>query len=115
MRIEHIAPPIAQQIDGQDDPHEHPSGEKRKAINYAVEADLIRRTILGGHADLFGQMLHPWNYSGYNPNKEWYDYNPEKAKELLKEAGYENGFEMERIATNGCYPGDKAICEVLLI
>ena len=59
MRIEPIAPPIAQQIDGQDDPHEHQPGEKRKAINYAVDADLIRRTILGGRADLFGQMLHP--------------------------------------------------------
>lgn len=83
----------------------------RKAINYALDADLIRRTILGGRADLFGQMLHPWNYSGYNPNKEWYGYNPEKAKELLKEAGYENGFKMELIATNGRYPGDKATCE----
>jgi len=52
--IEPIAPPIAQQIDSQDDPHEHPPGEKRKAINYAVDANLIRRTILGGRADLFG-------------------------------------------------------------
>jgi peptide/nickel transport system substrate-binding protein len=83
----------------------------RKAINYAIDADLIRRTILGGRADLFGQMLHPWNYSGYNPNKEWYGYDPEKAKALLKEAGYPNGFKMEIIATNGRYPGDKATCE----
>lgn len=85
----------------------------RKAINYAIDADLIRRTILGGRADLFGQMLHPWNYSGYNPNKEWYGYDPEKAKALLKEAGYENGFKMELIATNGRYPGDKATCEAV--
>lgn len=85
----------------------------RKAINYAIDADLIRRTILGGRADLFGQMLHPWNYSGYNPNKEWYGYDPQKAKALLKEAGYENGFKMELIATNGRYPGDKATCEAV--
>jgi len=85
----------------------------RQALNYGIDADLIRRTILGGRADLFGQMLHPWNYSGYNPNKEWYGYNPEKAKALLKEAGYENGFKMELIATNGRYPGDKATCEAV--
>jgi peptide/nickel transport system substrate-binding protein len=83
----------------------------RKAINYAIDADLIRRTILGGRADIFGQMLHPWNYSGYNPNKEGYGYAPEKAKALLQEAGYADGFKMELIATNGRYPGDKATCE----
>ncbi len=83
----------------------------RKAINYAIDADLIRRTIFGGRADLIGQMLHPWNYAGYNPNKEWYGYDPEKARGLLKEAGYANGFKMEIIATNGRYPADKATCE----
>ncbi len=83
----------------------------RKAINHAIDAELIRRTILGGRADLFGQMLHPWNYSGHNPGKEWYGYDPEKAKALLQEAGYGEGFNMELIATNGRYPGDKATCE----
>ncbi len=83
----------------------------RKAINHAIDADLIRKTILGGRADLFGQLLHPWNFSGHNPEKEWYGYDLEKAKALLKEAGYENGFKMEIIATNGRYPGDKATCE----
>lgn len=41
------------------DQHEHQPGEERKAINYAVDADLVRRTVLSGRADLFGQMLHP--------------------------------------------------------
>jgi peptide/nickel transport system substrate-binding protein len=86
----------------------------RKALNYAIDADLIRRTILGGRADPIGQLLHPWNYSGHNPNKEWYGYDPEKAAALLKEAGYANGFSMEVIATNGRYPGDKATCEAML-
>ena len=85
----------------------------RKAINYAIDAEAIRRTILGGRADLFGQMLHPWNYSGYNPSKKWYGYDPAKAKALLKEAGHGKGFKMEIIATNGRYPGDKATCEAI--
>ncbi|MGQ4808153.1 hypothetical protein NKDENANG_01520 [Candidatus Entotheonellaceae bacterium PAL068K] len=85
----------------------------RKAINYAIDADLVRRTILGGRADLIGQMLHPWNFSGHNPNKEWYGYDLKKAKALMREAGYENGFRMELIATNGRYPGDRATCEAI--
>ena len=37
----------------------------------------------------------PSSISGYNDEVEAYAYDPEKAKELLKEAGLEDGFEME--------------------
>src|SRR5690606_21537688 len=33
--------------------------------------------------------------AGYNDDVKDFEYDPEKAKELLKEAGYEDGFEME--------------------
>ena len=84
----------------------------RRAANLAIDAEKIRTTLLGGRADLFGQVYHPWNYSGYNPNKKpWHGYNPAKAKALLKEAGYPKGFKMELIATSGRYPADKQTCE----
>ena len=84
----------------------------RRAANLAIDAEKIRKTLLGGRADLFGQMYHPWNYSGYDPNrKPWHGYNPAKSKALLKEAGYGKGFKMELIATNGRYPADKQTCE----
>ena len=32
---------------------------------------------------------------GYNPNTKGYEYNPEKAKALLKEAGYDKGLKLK--------------------
>ncbi len=85
----------------------------RLAVNYAINAALIRKTILGGRADPIGGLLHPWNFSGYNPKRKWYGYDLKKAKALMKEAGYAKGFKAELIATNGRYPGDKPTCEAI--
>ncbi|MDA1000313.1 MAG: ABC transporter substrate-binding protein [bacterium] len=86
----------------------------RLAINYAIDAEIIRKTLVAGFADPFGQLLHPWNFSGYNPDKTWYGYDLAKAKQLLKEAGYPNGFNAEFITTNGRYPADRATCEAVV-
>jgi peptide/nickel transport system substrate-binding protein len=86
----------------------------RLAVNYAIDSELIRRTIMGGRADPIGQMFHPWNYSGYNPDKKWYGHDLAKAKSLMNDAGYPNGFKATLIATNGRYPGDKQTCEAVV-
>lgn len=63
----------------------------RQAMNHAVDMDLIIKTILGGNAKrLAGPMLQ--NAFGINQDLKPYEYNPEKAKKLLAEAGYANGF-----------------------
>lgn len=84
----------------------------RLAVNYAIDAERIRTTILGGKADLFGQLLHPWVYSGHNSGRKWHGYDLDKAKALLKESGYPNGFKAQLITTgDGRNPGDRAVCE----
>ncbi|MBT3435561.1 MAG: hypothetical protein HOC91_16225 [Nitrospinaceae bacterium] len=85
----------------------------RLAINYAIDDALIRKTILGGRADPIGGLLHPWNFSGYNPKRKWWGHDLDKAKALMKEAGFASGFKAELIATNGRYPGDKPTCEAI--
>jgi len=65
----------------------------RQAMNYAIDMDLIVRTLYsGGLAVVIPTILSP-NAIGYADLKP-YPYDPEKAKELLTEAGYPNGFSL---------------------
>lgn len=66
----------------------------RQALNYAVNKDVILAAVYQGVAEVAKNPIPPTMWS-YNNNIKDYDYNPEKAKELLKEAGFENGFETE--------------------
>jgi len=65
----------------------------RRAMNYAVDMDEIVETILGGNGYALAGPLLPMAF-GYNDELKPYGYDPEKAKQLLKEAGYENGFNL---------------------
>lgn len=64
----------------------------RKAINYAINVDDIINAVLNGAGQKANSPIGPRVF-GHNEEIKAYDYNPEKAKELLKEAGYENGFD----------------------
>lgn len=65
----------------------------RQAMNYAVDMDNIIESIFGDYAiRLPGPMLI--DSFAHHDELEFYEYNPEKAKELLKEAGYEDGFSL---------------------
>jgi peptide/nickel transport system substrate-binding protein len=64
----------------------------RKAISMAIDRATICEKILYGGASPWGEVLCPYNL-GYDPNVKPDPYDPEKAKALLAEAGYANGFE----------------------
>jgi ABC-type transport system substrate-binding protein len=63
----------------------------RRALNHAANVDLYIKAIIGGHAFRTATIMGP-NVFGYNPNMKPYEYSPEKAKALLAEAGYPDGF-----------------------
>lgn len=63
----------------------------RQAINYAVNVQEIIDVALEGAGEVAKSPLMELIF-GANMDIEGYEYNVEKAKELLKEAGYENGF-----------------------
>lgn len=64
----------------------------RQAINYAVNKEDILKAVYSGLGTSAKNPLPP-NMWSYNESIKDYEYNPEKAKELLKKAGFENGFE----------------------
>lgn len=71
----------------------------RQALNYAVDRQTIIDTLLGGTATPLGQPFVPGGF-GYNPNNEAYPYDPDKARELLAEAGYGDGLTIKLTAQN---------------
>jgi peptide/nickel transport system substrate-binding protein len=64
----------------------------RQAVSYAIDRELIEDSMFGGFKATASPI--PESYEGYNPNVPTYDYDPEKAKRLLAESGY-NGKEVE--------------------
>ena len=71
----------------------------RQALNYAVDRQAIARSLGRGYADPSPQMASPGS-GGYAPDlNSFYPYDPEKAKALLAQAGYPNGFSLD-VATN---------------
>jgi len=66
----------------------------RQALNYATDQQALIDAVCPGAEPIHGfvtQLQKFWQA----PNLDLYPYNPDKAKELLKEAGYENGLEFE--------------------
>jgi len=66
----------------------------RKAINYAIDKDAIVEVIMEGLVSPAKNPLPQWMKEN-NTEVPGYPYDPEKAKELLEEAGYPNGFTAE--------------------
>jgi peptide/nickel transport system substrate-binding protein len=65
----------------------------RQALNYALDVDAIITDIKQGAASPLNGYLTPLHF-GYNPETMAYPYDPEKARSLLADAGYENGLEL---------------------
>jgi peptide/nickel transport system substrate-binding protein len=87
--------------------------EVRQAVAYAIDRDKIIKTLLQGQASRLDGPTGPGQY-GYNPNlKPKYTYNPEKAKQLLAQAGYPNGVDVELSTPVGRYMLDKQITEAM--
>lgn len=64
----------------------------RQALNYAVNRDAINTAINGKYGTPTVQIS---TLDGHEPSVEnYYTYDPGKAKSLLAEAGYPNGFQM---------------------
>ena len=69
----------------------------RKALNYAINREELLEYAVKGNAYNLGGHIPP-GARGHNPNLTLYTYDTVKAKALLAEAGYPDGFEITFIA-----------------
>jgi len=74
----------------------------RQALNYAVDKNAIVKTIFQGMGQVSNELV-PSGAAGF-ASVPGFPYDPAKAKQLLREAGYPNGFAATMLVTNGSYP-----------
>jgi len=66
----------------------------RQALNHAIDGEAIVKNIYGGNGAQSQQIFNPDSPAFVADLDDAYPYDPEKAKELLAEAGYPDGFEI---------------------
>ncbi len=66
----------------------------RQALNYAVDKEAIARTFYFNEVNPVGQGAIPGT-TGYNPDIKPYPYDPDRARALLEEAGFGDGFVLD--------------------
>ncbi len=88
--------------------------EVRQAVCHAINRDQIISTLLEGFASRLDGPIGPGQY-GYDPNlKPKMNYDPEKSKKLLAQAGYANGVDVELQTPVGRYTLDKQVTEAMI-
>ncbi len=91
----------------------------RRAMNLAVNQREIAEIYYGGNAELMAYPQHPGFGDYFQPLEEMpasvqelFSYNPEKARELLAEAGLADGFEIE-VNVCSCSPDNMDLVPLL--
>ncbi|MCK5162228.1 MAG: hypothetical protein KAQ72_00855 [Desulfobacula sp.] len=84
----------------------------RQAFNYAIDKKAIVDRILFNTAQPMDGPVSPKVF-GYAKMDHQYDYNPEKAKQLLKEANFDFSKTINMRTPNGRYLFDKQVAEVV--
>jgi len=86
----------------------------REALSIAIDREAIKRSIMRGLSIPAGIMVAP----GVNGNSPEIDLplkaDPERARKLLAEAGYPNGFTFQLNGPNNRYVNDEEICQAIV-
>jgi len=81
----------------------------RQAMGHAVDVEALIKNYLTGRE--YRTTLVGKGAIGYSPNVFSYGYNPEKAKALLKEAGYPKGFPLTFFVLQDVRPEIEALAQ----
>lgn len=83
----------------------------REAFNLAIDKDAIQRVVMDGLSFPTG-IITPPGVLGNTPElDQQYGFDLDKAKSLMAEAGYADGFEVQLDCPNNRYNNDEKICQ----
>ena len=86
----------------------------RQAMNMAINRDAIQRVVMRGQSDPTGIIMPPF-VNGWNEGLDQIPANDiAKAKSLMAEAGYSDGFSVTLNCPNDRYINDEAICQAFV-
>ncbi|QDY71009.1 ABC transporter substrate-binding protein (plasmid) [Qingshengfaniella alkalisoli] len=83
----------------------------REAISLSINREAIAERIMGGYAQPAGELLPPPMFGTSGRDVDPYD--PERAKELLAEAGYPDGFSITLGTPNDRYINDEQVAQAV--
>lgn len=84
----------------------------RQALRYAVDTEGIVEDLFGETGEVLNSPIPDAVFG--SSDLDLYDYNPEKAKELLDEAGYPNGFSTTMMWSNDGGPQILQLAEAMM-
>jgi len=82
----------------------------RQALNYAVDVETIVQNLMAGYGRRYGSWVNPPHD---NPALLPWAYDPERARAVLKEAGYPDGFKTAMDVPIGRYYRDQEVAQAV--
>jgi peptide/nickel transport system substrate-binding protein len=70
----------------------------RRAINHAIDRERMVKSLVGEGSRVIHTICFPSQFGCTDEGAARYEYNPQKAKQLLAEAGHPNGFDVPLVA-----------------
>ncbi|KIT15087.1 ABC transporter substrate-binding protein [Jannaschia aquimarina] len=84
----------------------------RQAVAHAINVPAILQTVMRGSAEPVNQLVSP-AMRGFTEGLSGYGYDPDRAMELLAEAGHGDGFQFSFRCPNDRYLNDEAVCTAI--
>ena len=96
-------------------PHFPPWNNKklRQAVAYAIDREAIVKSVFQGRAEALDGPIGPGQYGYSRDVNPKYPYDPEKAKQLVKDAGFPNGVDVNLFASADRYVNDRQSSEAI--
>ncbi len=88
--------------------------EVRQALNFAIDKDAIVKDLLKGFGVVTRAQIISSVFFGYHPGLKAYPHDPQRARELLTQAGHSNGIDLTFYTPSGRYTLDREIAEAIV-